>query len=114
MNNLKIKVIGFVDKGIAELYLYYLDNDENIVATLAVNDQGDLICNVFNDEYKTVISSDINKLLGYEIAEDNEYYVTNNIQVWNNTKKFINDKNLTITYKEDLDLKYEELNNITK
>ncbi len=110
MENLKIKVIGYEDEGLSDLYLYYLDNNENIVATLAINSQGDLVGNIFNPKYNNIIVSDINKLTGYNFGIEDEYYINNNENVWNNTKKFISDKNLEITYKTDLDLEYEESN----
>ena len=110
MENLKIKVIGYEDEGLSDLYLYYLDKNENIVASLAINSQGDLVGNIFNSEYNKVIASDINKLTGYNFGIEDEYYINNNENVWNNTKKFISDKNLEITYKTELDLEYEESN----
>ena len=110
MEDLKIKVIGYEDEGLSDLYLYYLDNNENIVATLAINSQGDLVGNIFNPKYNKIIVSDINKLTGYNFGIEDEYYINNNENVWNNTKKFISDKNLEITYKTELDLEYEESN----
>ena len=110
MNELKIKVVGYSDKGIADLYLYYLDKEENIVATIAVNNQGDLVGNIFDNKYNELIISDINKLTGFNFGVEEEYYINNNENVWNNTKKYISDKNLEITYKTDLDLEYEESN----
>ena len=110
MENLKIKVIGYADKETSDLYLYYMDKNEDIVATIAVNDQGDLVGNIFNPEYNELIVSDINKLTGYNFGIEEDYYITGNENVWNNTKKFISDKNLEITYKTDLDLEYEESN----
>ena len=109
MNELKIKVIGLQDVGISELYFYYLDNNENIVATLAVNSQGDLVSNIFNNAYKDKIALDINKISGYQMETEDEYYITGNKQVWNNTQKYINDNNLTIEYKKSLES--DELDN---
>ena len=110
MNELKIKVIGFLDNGIAELYLYYLNNDENIVATIAVNNQGDLIGNILDEKYNNIIVSDINILTGYNFEIEDNYYINNNEVVWNNTKKFINDNNLNIIYKSEIDIETKKLN----
>lgn len=110
MNELKIKVVGYSEKGIADLYLYYLDKEEKIVATISVNNQGDLIGDIFDNNYSERIVSDINKLTGFNLGIEENYYINNNEVVWNNTKKFINDNNLEVTYKTELDLEIEELN----
>ena len=110
MNELKMEVIGYSDKGIADLYLYYIDKDDNIVATIAVNNQGDLISDIFNDDYKERIVSDINKLTGFNFSVEEEYfYINNNEVVWNNTRKFIQDNNIKVETKTELDMEIEEL-----
>ena len=110
MENLKIKVIGYADKETSDLYIYYMDKNEDIVATISVNNQGDLIGNIFNPEYNELIVFDINKLIGYNFGIEEDYYITGNENVWNNTKKFISDNNLNIIYKLEIDIKTKKLN----
>ena len=87
-----------------------MDKNENIVATIAVNNQGDLIGNILDEKYNNIIVSDINKLTGYNFGIEEDYYITGNENVWNNTKKFINDNNLNIIYKSEIDIETKKLN----
>ena len=110
MNELKIKVIEYSGREFNDLYLYYLDKDNRIVATLAVNNRGSLVCDIHNNNYREIIVSIINKLTGNNYGIEEEYfYLDNNEVVWNNTRKYINDNNLEINKKSESDLELEEL-----
>lgn len=108
MNELKIKVVGYSDNGISEIYLYYFNKKNNIVATIAVNNQGDLIGEILDYNCSKKIVSDINELTGFNLDIEENYYINNNKVVWDNTIKFIKDNNLEIKYKTELDFEIEE------
>ena len=103
-NNLIVEVEGYVENEIGTLCVSYIDDLDNVVGYFDVNKKGVMHFFVDESNYKSQVVKSISKVADRDIADNIDqldYYLGEDKTRWERAKKYIEENNFEIKYRED-------------
>ena len=110
-NDLIVEVEGYVENEIGTLCVSYIDTLDNVVGYFDVNKKGVMHFFVDESDYKSQIVKSISKVADRDVSDSVDqldYYLSEDKTRWDRAKKYIEDNNFEIKYREDKLMDYDE------